>query len=236
MLETREVRSSGFAIDCKGRLKNIHTGNYWLPTMVKGNPYYSTVSGAAVRNLVKEAWEIVDFITDSDWYLAVKEFVMLRKAIRKAQSKTKKQKRLELAEKGYWGAEIEAPPDLEWKTHIRYPKVEISETGLLRQKNNRKKAFRPALQNLHPIFRNRTTQGYGQLNLTKVYRELYRKPLPDFEDVSAPEDAIIPEFNFECPYKRDMIQTLYGSGKPDAQFSPLDWQHDQLPEAVMMRV
>ncbi|WP_321404557.1 hypothetical protein [Maridesulfovibrio sp.] len=233
MLESRPVPGADFNIDSLGRLKNIKTGNYMMPSVVKGKYYYSPSSGSSVKAMMGKIWPEAELSFDRHWWLATREYAAIKKAQKKAKVNQKKNNRLELEKAGYWGAEVEPPPEAEWRTHPKFPKVELSDCGLLRKKVDKGKAYRPTLsQKGNPVFSEGITGG-RKMALFKAYREVFHKNLPEY----IPADHRgAEEFMLSCPYARDMIQTLYGSGKPDAQFSPLDWFHDQLPEAVIMRI
>ena len=230
MLESRPIPGSNYAIDSLGRLQNQNTGSYISPCKSGPYYYYPTPKGR-VATLMQEIWPEVAFTEDERWALATKEHLGLNKIITKAREDTARQ---ELAKSDYWGKTTLAPPGLTWKTHSRYPKVEFSETGLLRKKSDLDTAHTPHLSNnFCPIFR-KSESGYVQMiSLRKVYKELFHKEWSIDRKSTLPMDH---EHCFDaCPYAQGQIETLYGSGKPDAQFSPLDWYHDQLPEAVMMR-
>lgn len=234
MLEARQVKGYRFVIDQKGRLRNVMTGNYIKPSKSGSAFIYPPVGGKSVNTVMQSAWPEEKFKADDEWFLATQENVLVRKAIDKARADRVKARRKELANSGYWGAIIEAPGGQVWKTHPQFPKVEISETGLLRRKDNLDVAYTPKLSvNLLPIFRKKQTGEPNEMALLKVYRELFQTEWPEpGEERTRFKNAD----NFEfCPYALGHIQTLYDADPPDARFSPLDWQSGYLQEANFER-
>ncbi|WP_421901268.1 hypothetical protein [Maridesulfovibrio sp.] len=202
-----------------------------MPTTTKGRYYYSFSYGSSVKTLMNKVWPEAEIDFDQHWWLATREYAAIKKAQRTAEIEQRKASRLELERSGYWGAVVPPPPEAEWRTHPEFPKVELSDCGLLRKKTDKATAYRPTLsQKGNPIFYEGITGG-RKMALFKAYREVFHKNLPDY---IPSEERGQTEFMFSCPYERGMVQTLYGSGRPDARFSPLDWFHEQLPEAVKM--
>ena len=121
--------------------------------------------------------------------------------------------------------------DIEWRVIAKCSTYEISESGDIRKAGVPSTARTPYLnQKGYAYFQVRVKGKRVFVSQRSAYEAAFGRHLPGHAQVN----YINPnEYNFECPYKRGIIETGYGNGKPDARYSPLDWYHQELPEAVI---
>lgn len=104
------------------------------------------------------------------------------------------------------------------------------------------KIYRPTLppKGGYYIYRLYIDKRQNCLSVRALYNAVFNKdPHPDFckryAMTKAPAPKVEAKINMgECPYGSGKIQPLYG--EMDARFSPLDWFHSTLPEAVIVNI
>ncbi|SME89206.1 hypothetical protein [Desulfovibrio gilichinskyi] len=217
-LELRRFRDTKFSVDSKGRLKNTETGNYIQPARAGRHLVYNQLGGLGVKTLMSEVWKNHFFTANKAWLAETVQFVAVKEVEKKKALKESIEKRKH---------------SLEWVIIEKCPTYEMSERGTIRRIGEPATERGPQInQKGYAYFHVKANRKRIFIAQSKAYLKAFGKDLPGTVQIG----YINPnEFNFKCPYERGIIETGYGNGKPDAQFSPLDWYHQELPEAVMIQ-